>query len=42
MKTSLLVIIFLFCSQILFQIDSQNKIDHGDFLKQKNIAQIHL
>ena len=35
MKTSILVILFLFCSQILSQIESQNKINHRDFLKER-------
>ena len=35
MKTSILVILFLLCSQILSQIDSQDKINHRDFLKER-------
>ena len=35
MKTSILVILFLYCSQILSQIDSQNKINHREFLKER-------
>ena len=35
MKTSILVILFLYCSQILSQIESQNKTNHRDFLKER-------
>ena len=37
MKTSLIVILFLLCSQILSQIESQDKINHRDFLKERKI-----
>ena len=35
MKTSILVILFLLCSQVLSQIDKQDKVNHRDFLKAK-------
>jgi len=35
MKTSLIVILFLLCSQLLSQIDKQDKINHRDFLKER-------
>ena len=35
MKTSILVILFLLCSQILSQIESHKKINHRDFLKER-------
>ena len=35
MKTSILVILFLLCSQVLSQIDKQDKVNHREFLKVK-------
>ena len=35
MKTSILVILFLLCSQILSQIDSGDKINHRDIFKER-------
>ena len=35
MKATILVILFLLCSQILSQIDSQDKIKHRDFIKER-------
>ena len=35
MKTSILVIQFFLCSQLLSQTDNRDKINHSDFLKER-------
>jgi len=35
MKTSIIVILFLLCSQVLSQIDNRDKVNHKNFLKER-------